>query len=167
MAATLLAIPFLTILAILQSALVSRFQLLRGTPDLILLVILAWALQERVKTAWQWGIIAALIVSLFSALPLGTVLVGYLLSIGVALLLNRKVWQVPVFAMFIAIFVGTILTHVCAMIGLRLVGNPISWEEALNFITLPAILLNLLLAIPAYALMGELADWLYPKEIEL
>ena len=167
MAATLLAIPILTILAIIQSVLISRFQLLRGTPDLILLVILAWALQKRVKTAWQWGIIGGLIVSIFSALPTGTILISYLLSVGMALLLKKRVWQVPVFAMFIAVFVATALTHATALVALRLAGNPISWEEALNLITLPSILLNLLLAIPAYALMGEMADWLYPDEIEL
>jgi len=167
MAAPLLAIPIITILAIYQSVLESRFQRLRGTPDLILLVILAWALQKRVKTAWQWGIIGGLIVSIFSALPAGAILIGYLLSVGLALLLKKRVWQVPVFAMVIAIFLGTVLTHVSALVALLLTGNPISWEEALNLITLPSILLNLLLAIPAYALVGELANWLYPEEIEL
>lgn len=167
MAATLLAIPILTILAIIQSVLVTRFQLLRGTPDLILLVLLAWALQKRVKAAWQWGIIGGLIVSVFSALPTGTILVSYLSAVGIAILLKQRVWQVPVIAMFIAIFLGTVLTHLTIMIALRVTDNPISWEEALNLITLPSILLNFLLAIPAYALMGEIADWLYPEKIEL
>jgi hypothetical protein len=29
------------------------------------------------------------------------------------------------------------------------------------------VLLNLLLAIPVYALIGDLANWLYPEELEV
>jgi hypothetical protein len=32
---------------------------------------------------------------------------------------------------------------------------------------LPGILLNLLLAIPAYGLLHELANWIYPEELEV
>jgi hypothetical protein len=39
--------------------------------------------------------------------------------------------------------------------------------QALNIVTLPSILMNLLFAIPVYALVSELADWLYPEEIEV
>jgi hypothetical protein len=32
---------------------------------------------------------------------------------------------------------------------------------------LPSIILNLLLAIPVYALVKDLSEWLYPEEIDL
>jgi hypothetical protein len=51
------------------------------------------------------------------------------------------------------------------MIVLRLFGNPLPWIEAFNLITLPSIILNLLFAIPAYALLGDLANFLYPEEL--
>jgi hypothetical protein len=34
-------------------------------------------------------------------------------------------------------------------------------------ITLPSLILNLLLAIPAYALFTDLAKWLYPEPLEV
>jgi hypothetical protein len=167
MTATLIAIPILVVLEILQSAIISRLQLLRGTTDLVLLVVVAWALQKQVRTAWQWGIIGGLVVSLFSALPFFIPITGYLLCVGLTLLLRRRVWQVPILAMFFAVFTGTIITHLVAMIGLRLTGNIIPWVEGFNLITLPSLLLNLLLALPAYSLMGDLAGWLYPEELEV
>ena len=164
---TLLAIPVLSLLLILQSAIFSRITLLHGSADLLLLAVLAWALQERVDTAWRWGIIAGLLVSMASALPFGAALSGYLLATGMALLLRQRVWQRPVLAMFVATFFATLLTHAIDLAALRLAGSPISLSESLNLITLPSILLNLLLAIPIFALLSDLGDWLYPEELEV
>ena len=167
MTATLIAIPLLVVLSILQSALLSRFQLLNGMPDLVLLALLAWALQKRVSTALQWGIIGGLITQLFSAVPLGVPVVSYLLSIGLALFLRTRVWQVPILAMFISVFAGTLISHLVTIVALQISGNIILWNEAINLVTLPSLLLNLLLAIPAYLGIGELAGWLYPEELEV
>jgi hypothetical protein len=38
----------------------SRIPLLHGSADLILLALVAWALQKRVNTAWQWALIGGL-----------------------------------------------------------------------------------------------------------
>ena len=48
----LAAFPVLIITLMLQLAIISRLPLLHGTADLMLLVLVAWALQERVRTAW-------------------------------------------------------------------------------------------------------------------
>jgi rod shape-determining protein MreD len=163
MLTTLIAIPIMVLLAVLQSVLISRFELLQGMPDLLLLVVIAWSLQKRVQTAWQWGIIAGLINSLFSALPLGINLLNYMLVVGLSLLLRRRVWQVPILAMFFAVFASSITTNLLTIVTLILAGNPIPWFEALNLIMLPSLLLNIILAIPAYAMISELAEWLYPE----
>jgi rod shape-determining protein MreD len=165
--ATFIALPILGILLILQSAIVSRIPLLHGTADLVLLAIIAWALQKRVATAWQWSIIGGLLVTIVSALPLGAALIGYPLAVTFALILRQRVWQVPILAMFISTFVGTLVMHIISLVALRLVGTTLPLREALNLITLPSVLLNLLLAIPVYALIGDLANWLYPEELEV
>ncbi|HLA99226.1 MAG TPA: rod shape-determining protein MreD [Anaerolineales bacterium] len=164
--ATLISIPVFALLMILQSSLFSRIPLLYGTLDLFLLVLAAWALQKRVQTAWQWSIVAGLIFNFVSALPLGAPLIGYGLSTGIALALRRQVWQYPLLAMFAAVFFGTLITHAVSLTALRLVGHPIPVLEAFNLITLPSLLLNLMLAAPAYALIGDLAARLYPEPLE-
>ena len=167
MRAVLISIPIFLVLAVVQSVLVSRFELLQGTTDLLLLTLIVWSIQRRTQTAWQWGIIGGLINSLFSALPFGVVLVYYAASIAITLLIRRRVWQVPILAMFVAVIASTLVSHLAVYAALRLVGNPMPWFEALNLITLPSLLLNILFSIPAYALMGELAEWLYPEAIDL
>jgi len=164
--ATLIAIPIMTGLMILQSSIISRVPLLQGTPDLLLLAVLAWTLQKRVQTAWQWCIIAAVIFTLVSALPLGAALLGYILSTGVALILRRQVWQIPILALFVAVLLGTFVSQGVSLVALRLVGDPIPILQSFNLVILPSALLNLLFAIPAFALLGDLASWLYPEELE-
>jgi len=163
----LIAIPILILLVILQSAIVSLVPLLHGTADIVLLAVLAWAVQERVTTAWYWSAIGGLLISIASALPVGVALAGYFLATGTTILIRRWVWQVPFLAMLIATFFGTLITHALSIFTLNLTGTPIPWGEALNIITLPSLLLNLVLAIPIYALITDLANWVYPEEIEI
>jgi len=165
MTSTLLAIPILGSLLILQTAVFSQLPLLRGTTDLVMVAIIAWSLQKSVKTAWQWGIIGGLLVSLSTALPFGLPIIGYLLVVGMTLLLRQRVWQVPILAMFVATFLGTLITQGLTVFVLRFTGTPLAWLESVNMITLPSMLLNLVVAIPAYALLGDLARWLYPEEL--
>ncbi|HEX7976346.1 MAG TPA: rod shape-determining protein MreD [Anaerolineales bacterium] len=165
--AVLISIPIFTLLLIFQTAVVSRIELLHGTADLVLLAVIAWALQKRVQTAWHWGIIAGLLVSLLSGLPMGVPLVGYLVVVGIALILRQRLWQVPILAMFVTTFLGTLLSQAINLVALRLFGTSLPWLEAINQITLPSVLLNLLLAIPFFALLGDLANWLYPEELEV
>lgn len=163
----LIALPILGILMIFQTTIVSQVQLLHGTADLLLLAVISWALHERVQTAWHWSIIAGLMVNIASSLPLGVPVVGYGVTTGLALLLRRRVWRVPILALFTITIFGTLIMHGVSLIALSMVGNPIPIGEALNLITMPSLLLNLLLSVPVYALIGDLANWLYPGEIEV
>jgi rod shape-determining protein MreD len=165
--AVFIAFPLLIGLMVLQSAVISRVPLLHGTPDVLLLAILGWALQRRVQTAWHWSVIGGLIYTLVSALPVGVALAGYAAATGLTLALRRRVWHLPILAMFIVTFLGTLIFQALALISLRVVGNPIPITQAINLIILPGLLLNMLLAAPAYALLRDLAGWLYPDVLEV
>lgn len=164
---TLLAIPIFGLLAIFQSAIISRMPLLQGTADLVLLVVIAWALQERVRSAWQWALIAGIIMAYVSALngfiPIGS----YLVVTALALFLRQRVWQVPVLAMLAVTFIGSLLVYSLTALYLSITGTPLPIVDTLYLIILPSIILNLLLAIPVYALVKDLSELLYPEEIDL
>jgi len=164
---TFLAIPIFGLLAILQSAILSRMPLLQGTADLVLLVVIAWALQERVRSAWQWALIAGIIMAYVSALS-GLIPIGsYLVVTALALFLRQRVWQVPVLAMLAVTFIGSLLVYSLTALYLSITGTPLPFVDTLYQIILPSIILNLLLAIPVYALVKDLSEWLYPEEIDL
>ncbi|HBY06288.1 MAG TPA: hypothetical protein DEH22_00280 [Chloroflexi bacterium] len=167
MLATLLAIPLFGLLVIFQSAIVSRMPLLHGTADLVLLVVIAWALQERVRSAWQWALIAGMIMAYVSALDNVIPITSYLAVTFLALLLRQRIWQAPILAMLAVTFAGSLLVNIFTALYLSIAGTALPFLDTLNLIILPSIILNLLLAIPVYALVKDLAEWLYPEEIDL
>jgi hypothetical protein len=163
----LISLPILGFLVMFQSAVVSRIHLLQGTADLILLALAAWALQERVNSAWQWSIIAILLLTLVTALPLPALGLAYLAATGLALIVRRRIWQVPVLAMLITTFGGTIIIQAVSVLAIWIEGTSLPLIQSINLVLLPSLLLNLLLAIPMYMFIGDLANWLHPKEIEV
>lgn len=164
--ATILALPVLVVLLILQTTIVSRLPLLLGTADLVLLALVAWALQERVKNAWIWAIFGGLIVSYISAVPFFVPLISYVLVTALARVLQKHVWQTPVLAMFVTTLLGTILSQGLSILALKIMQTPIDLFQAINQVLLPSLLLNLVLALPIRALMVDLAQWAYPVEIQ-
>lgn len=164
--AILIAIPILGVLLLLQTAVISRFPLLHGFADLVMLAVIAWALQKRVQTAWQWGIIGGLLVGIVSGLPFWATLAIYLLAVSVALALRKRVWQAPILAMFIATFGITLLAHFISIVAVRITGTSLPLLQTLNLITLPSMILNLVLAIPTFYLLADLAKFLYPEALE-
>lgn|SRR5574341_683594 len=163
----IIAIPLLGLAVIVQSAIVSQFSLLAGYADLLLIILAAWALQEGVTTAFQWAFLASLMVSFVSHLPWPIYLVGYFAVVFFALLLQRRVWQVPLLAMFSVTFLGTLFLHLLSYVYLRLSGDPLPFGDSLGLIVLPSVLLNMLLAIPLYGMMRDLAQWVFPSAEEI
>jgi len=69
--------------------------------------------------------------------------------------------------MFSITFLGTIGLSFLSLVALRLSGIALSITDVFGLLTLPGILLNMLLAIPVFAIMRDLARWVYPAmEVE-
>jgi rod shape-determining protein MreD len=162
--ATILAFPILILLAILQSSIFSRVNLLQGNADLVLLVIIAWSLQDRVKNAWIWGGVGGLLMGFLSGLPFPVVLVSYLIIVIGARVLTRRIWQVPILMMLVGTTVGTFFLLAVEYLTRSITATPLPLGKSLSLVILPSILLNLLFSIPVYTLIADLANVLYPAE---
>ncbi len=160
----MIAFPLLGLAVILQSAIVSQVKLISGYADLPLIVLAAWALQERVKSSWHWAVTACFMLGFVSGMPWLVLAAGYLGVVFVAQTLQRRVWQVPLLAMFSVVFAGTLFMHLLSFAVLRLSGTPFSFVDVMGLITLPSLLLNMLFSIPVYTFMRDLAYWVYPVE---
>lgn len=165
--AVLLAVPVLFVVLILQTVVVSSLSLLSGFADLFLLVLVAWALQEKAKSALFWAALAGAIVSFVSASPLGVLFAGYLAITFIVRQFRRRIWQTPILSMFLMTFIGSILTQGLVMVALLFEGTPLPLLDSINLVVLPGTLLNLLLALPVYAVISEIAQWVYPEEVEV
>lgn len=163
----LLAIPVLFLVLMLQTIIISSLPLLSGYADLMLLVLVAWSLQARGTSPWIWAAVAGLMVGFVSATPLGIPILGYLLVTLIARLFRRRVWQTPIFSMFVVTFLGSLITQGLTMGALIFTGTSLPIFDSLNLVVMPGTLLNLLLALPVYAVITDLAQSVYPEEVEI
>ena len=163
----LIAIPILFLALILQSAVISRIYLLSGVADLPLVMLAAWALQENVDSSWHWAVALGILVGFVSAVPWYVPVISYLVVVALAQMLQRRVWQAPLLAMFSVTFLGTITLNILTYVVLRIAGIMMPVEDVLGLLVLPGVLMNMLLAIPVYAIMRDLSHWVHPApEVE-
>jgi hypothetical protein len=158
----LIAFPLLILAVLIQSAIISQIKLISGYADLVLIILAAWALQDRVDSAWHWAILACIFTGFVSSLSWVVLVIGYLMVVYLAQSLQKRVWQAPLLAMFSVTFAATIFMHLISFIVLRLSGTPFTFGDVAGLITLPSLLLNMLFAIPVYTFMRDLARWVYP-----
>lgn len=164
--AFLIAIPVILVSAILQMVIFSRVNLLSGSADIVLVVVVAWSFQDKKFTAWLWGLMAGLLISFISAIPMAVPLLSYVAAVGMAKLLQRRIWQSPILTLFVLVFLSTIFQHIISIGALQLSGVAISITEGLSRVTLPSLFLNLLLAIPVYVIMRDLYLMVYQNKDE-
>ena len=162
---TLLGIPIILVVVMLQTVVIRSLPLLQGTSDLVLLVVAAWSLQERVHSNFTWAVIAGLLVGLVSKVPWAIPLIGYLVVSLLAQFLRRQVWQTPVLAMFITTLTGSILLPALEWVTLQVQGISLPLADSVNLVILPATFLNLLFALPVYALVTDFTQSVFPEEV--
>jgi hypothetical protein len=80
--------------------------------------------------------------------------------------MKRRIWKAPYLAMLAATFIGTLIVQLVSLSARLVTGINIPITSTLNIIFLPGLLLNLILAIPIYSIMHDVAGWLYPEELE-
>lgn len=166
MIAHLVCVLLLVVFYILQSAVFSQIVLISGTADLILLFLVAWSLQERVKNTWIWTLVAGLLISFVSAMPFYAPLIAYVGVVVISKLVQSRVWRIPILALFIITFLGTFFQQFVYVIALQISGAPVTWSESLDVIILPSVLLNLIFSLPIYAFVNDLVGRIYPLEVE-
>ena len=160
----LLSIPTLGLIAILQSAVVSRLPLNRGTADIMLVVLIAIALQKTVTTSWQWSIVGGLFVDFLSGLPFGIFTVSYLLATGLALILRERIWRFSFLMQLLVVLFGTLFSHAISFLALFLQGGEIPLDTVLQMVTLPSIILNFMLSLPIFILIQDILEQVNPQE---
>lgn len=162
---TLLAIPIIFILLMLQTTLLSQVTLLHGSVDLILLWIAAWSLQKQVPSVWFWTILAAVAVAYVSAIPWYVPVICYPLATIIAKWVNKRVWQSPLLMMFLVTMITSIVSNGLSYVTLALNGVSIPLKTGLVQVMIPSVLINLLVALPVFAIARDTAQWVYPLEV--
>ena len=165
--ANLIALLLLSVAMVLQNTIVTQVHLLYGAADLMMLVLLAWVLQSNQETNLWLGVAAGLLVGISSALPFWLPVVGYTVLVWIVTVAQRQIWQVPIWLLLISTFLGSLFIYGMEVVYLLVIGVPISLLEVVNIVLLPSLVLNMIVVLPIYAVVGEILKAVYPKEVEV
>lgn len=160
----LLSVPILIAMLVLQTTLVSEVRLLHGSADLILVWLAVWGLTSKDRSGYLLAFFAGGLVSYVSALPWYVFPGGYVLTIAIARYVSSQLWQSPLLSMFAITLVTSILLYLISMIGLSINGTVYSFQTSLYNVIIPSIFLNLLLAIPIFAIGKDFSGWVFRNE---
>ena len=165
--ATLLGVLFMGSATILQITVVGRINMLEGTVDLVLLVLLGWVLHTRAEGIWQWGILGGAFIGIASAQPVWLPILSYVSITAIGYVIQTRVWQIPLLNLMTTTVIGTLIIHSLTSVYLIVIGTPLILGEIFNLVILPSVFLNLLIALPIYGFMTAITNWVYPPEVEV
>ena len=163
----LVLIPVSAFLVVLQTAVLPFFELLDGRADLVLLLVVAWALTGRLVQAMVLGLVAGLLLDLLSGVPLGVSALALIAAANVATLAQGRLWRAHQFAALGGVLLATVVYYAILGLAVLLIHPGTDLVFGLARVVLPAIVLNLLLAIPAMQLASSLERTLYPPKVAL
>jgi len=157
----LLSVPVLLFLLSIQITISSKFLLLDGFADIILVWLTAWGIQSRVKKSWVWFGVAISMTAFISAVPWYAIFLSYLVIYLLGYFMKKRLWQSPMLSFFMALILGSASNYLIQFLVLRLIGSNISWIDAVQRIIIPSTILNLVIGFPIYLIARDLSSMVF------
>jgi rod shape-determining protein MreD len=157
-----LALPVLMILASLQSSIMPHFRNLSGQPDLVLLLIIVWAVHAPLEEALFWAFVGGLMQDLLSILPMGTSVMAPVLIIFALHGLRGQVYRTNLLFVIGFVIAGILLKQGVIFVVLHLIGNGYDVFDVARYVTLPELFMTLLLLLPVYLVVRLIQRRIYP-----
>lgn len=124
----------------------SRVNLWGARPDLMLLVVLVWAVVRGMDEGLVWGFIGGLIIDLLSGGPLAATALALLAAVFLAGQSWGQGLGSPVVRLMLLAILGVVVYHLVLLIVLAWAGYTVDWGFALLRVVGPSTLLNVVLA---------------------
>lgn len=163
----ILAFPILFITMMLQMVVINKIPLLYGYADLIVLVIVIYALHPKANHSWFWGLLAAGLYGYVSKLPYLVPIVIFASIIISAQYIKRRIWQMPIIAYIFMVIMASFAMQVLSLVLLKFTGSSLPFMESVNLIIIPSVMLNLLFAIPIYFIFNDFLDVVFTEKEKL
>lgn len=160
---------FIIIAVMLQVSIFSRFQILSGKLDLLLLMVIAWALQPEISVTdiVLFSILTGLIIGFISAEPIWILVSVYLMSALFSNYLKNRFVQIPILLMFMSGLIFTFFHLLISLLVFQLSGAIIDLRTGLEIVIMPSLILCVIAALPVYLLVGELRRLTFPSLEEI
>lgn len=160
------SIGFLAAL-MLQYGIFSRWTLLSGSADLVMLFIVALCLISDLKHLWILILIFGAILGAISAMPFYIIIVFYFAVYLFAQQIKKRIMQSPLLSMYLLTFLATLGWHAINIALLFIKRVSFNLQTAVFELMLPSLLLNILISILMHSIVIESNRLLTPKGAQL
>src|SRR5688500_13003948 len=125
-----IGIPLFILASLLQATVLSHLRVYGGQPDLIVIIVLAWAILDRDQEGMVWAFVGGLFLDLLSGAPLG---ISSLAMVPVAFLVGlteAQVYRESVGLPLLMASAGAFVYHIVYLLLLRFFGGmAVPWSE--------------------------------------
>jgi len=153
-----LSLPIMLIVASLHGTLIPQIRIAEGGPDLIFLLVIAWAMNAELEEGVIWAFVGGITQDLQSAAPLGVSTLGMLIIVFGISGLAQRIYGIGglIFSLIALAIFGTLFHQIILMILLWLTGYSIAWGADITNVVVPTIFYNLILILPIYWLVRRI-----------
>ncbi|MDQ4078491.1 MAG: rod shape-determining protein MreD [Chloroflexota bacterium] len=158
-------IVLILLAGLLQSTLISEFDLWGVHPNLVLTLVLGWSLLRGGREGLIWGLMGGVILDLYSVAPFGTFTIAMLVAALVTSLTEVLPIQATVLLSVGLMLVVSPLFHFVAMVMMESLGWDVAWRTM--WVRLPpAALLDAVLILLLYRPLRQISHLAGERAIE-
>ena len=165
-------IPFLLVVAILQSTAAPRLAVVGARPDLMLTSIVSWtllaafrvreleyagespSLTRGINDGIVWGFAGGIFLDSLSGAPLGASALALMVAALVVGIIGVGVAIPALLLVALMTALGTLVYHLAFLAMMALTGRPVFWGADMARVILPGVVLNLVLVPAVYGLLS-------------
>lgn len=163
-ATTILMIPLLGVLAIVQSVVGPRLMIFGVRPDLVLLMVVAWSLFNGSYSGVMWAFVGGLWMDILSGGPMGGSSLALMAASLVTGIGHNRLFRNNLLVPLVAAVVATLIYSLVYLGMLAVVGHRLAFLETFVGLVLPAVLYNSALLL---LLTPLLYRWLERRELDM
>lgn len=148
-----LSVPLLAFVVALQASVLPQFRLLSGQPDLMLLIVIAWAVYAEREEAIVWAFVGGILQDLLTPLPIGTSIIAPLMVIFGIKAMSEQVFRFGLILLLGFVILGTLIHHGIVLTLLGAQGFSFDPVVVLQQMLVPTLFLNIVGIFPVYVLV--------------
>jgi rod shape-determining protein MreD len=154
-----LSLPILALAAALQASVVPQFAIFGGRPDIVFLLVIAWALNSSLDEGVVWAFVGGTMKDLLSLNPLGTSIFGMVLLVFGIHVIRQQMYRVGVLSLVWIVLLGTLVQQITVLAILLVTGfqparvggsSLLRLAQEIGYVIPPTMIYNLVVIFPIY-----------------
>lgn len=153
------------VLGVVETAVLPHFPILGSTPQLALLVALAWGLLFGMEEGAVWAFFAGIFTDLYSITPMGVSSFAFMVGVTAVLWAQQAFPTSRVLIPLALAALATVISFIIDVVLLRLFGTIATFQSVS---LLPnTILINVLAILPIYWLLYIINRTIQPRRVQM